>query len=83
MHNPTRLGLRSSVPYTIERVHVNGNLTILLRPGISERINIRRVMPYCLYLNFKLLKLSTEGPIGCHTEQRAVLTFDYLTVITF
>ncbi len=32
--------------YTIERIHVNGNLTILLREGITERINIRRVLLY-------------------------------------
>ena len=46
VHTPTRLGLRTSGPYTIERVHVNGKLTISLRPGITERINIRRVRPY-------------------------------------
>ncbi len=34
-------------PYTIERDHINGNLNILLREGITERINIRRVLPYC------------------------------------
>ncbi len=33
-------------PYTIERTQVNGNLTILLGEGITERINIRRVLPY-------------------------------------
>jgi hypothetical protein len=33
-------------PTTIERVHVNGSLTILLCDGITERINIRRVLPY-------------------------------------
>ncbi len=47
VHNPTKLGVRTEGPYTIERVHVNGNLTILLREGITERINIRRVLPYC------------------------------------
>ncbi len=45
--NPNKLGIRAEGPYTIERVHVNGNLTILLREGITERINIRRVLPYC------------------------------------
>jgi hypothetical protein len=34
-------------PYTIEHVHVNGNLTILMCEGITEHINIRRVLPYC------------------------------------
>ena len=46
VHNPTSLGVRTMGPYTIERVHVNGNLTIQLRPGVTERINIRRVLPY-------------------------------------
>ncbi len=31
VHNPAKLGVRTEGPYTIERVHVNGNLTILLR----------------------------------------------------
>ena len=47
VHNPTKLGVRTEGPYTIEHVHVNGNLTILLRDGITERINIRRVLSYC------------------------------------
>jgi hypothetical protein len=34
-------------PYIIERIHVNGNLTILLREGITEPIYIRRVLSYC------------------------------------
>ena len=46
VHNPTKLGVRTSGPYTIQRVHVNGTITIQLRQGISERINIRRVIPY-------------------------------------
>ena len=47
VHNPTKLGVRTEGPYTIERIHVNGNLTILLREGITECINIHRVLPYC------------------------------------
>jgi hypothetical protein len=47
VHNPTKLGVRMEGPYTIEGVHVHGNLTILLHEGITERINIRRVLPYC------------------------------------
>ncbi len=47
VHDPTKLGVRTEDPYTIEHVHVNGNLTILLREGITERISIRRVLPYC------------------------------------
>jgi hypothetical protein len=46
VNDPTKLGVRTKGPYTIERVHVNGNLTILLCEGITERINICRVLPY-------------------------------------
>ncbi len=46
VHNPTKLGVRTEDPYTIERVHVNSNLTILLREETTERINICRVLPY-------------------------------------
>jgi hypothetical protein len=47
VHDPTKLGVRTEGPYTIERVHVNGNLTILLHEGITECINIHRVLLYC------------------------------------
>ena len=47
VHNPTKLGVRTECPYTIECVHVNRNLTILLLDGITERINIRKVLSYC------------------------------------
>ncbi len=47
VHNPTKFGVRTEGPYTIEHVHVNGNLTILLCEGITECINIRRVLLYC------------------------------------
>jgi hypothetical protein len=41
VHSPTKLGVRMEGPYTIKRIHVNGNLTILLHEGITEHINIR------------------------------------------
>ncbi len=47
VHNPTKLGVRTEGPYTIERIHINDNLIILLREGITESINICRVLPYC------------------------------------
>jgi hypothetical protein len=47
VHNPTKLGVRTEGRYTIECIHVNGNLTILLREMITECINICRVLPYC------------------------------------
>jgi hypothetical protein len=46
VHNPTKLGVRTEGPYTVECIHINGNLIILLCEGITERINIRRVLPY-------------------------------------
>jgi hypothetical protein len=46
VQNPTKLGVRMEGPYTIERIHVNDYLTILLREGITEHINICRVLPY-------------------------------------
>jgi hypothetical protein len=33
---PTKFGVRMEGPYTIERIHINGNLTILLREEITE-----------------------------------------------
>ena len=46
VHDPTKLGVRKTGPYAVEQVHVNGTVTIELRPGVSERINIRRIEPY-------------------------------------
>ncbi len=47
VHNPPMLEVRTEGPYTIECIQVNGNLTILLREGITECINTRRVLLYC------------------------------------
>jgi hypothetical protein len=47
VNDPTNLEVRMEGPYTIEHVHANGNLTILLREGITECINICRVLSYC------------------------------------
>jgi transposase InsO family protein len=46
LHAPTKLGERTSGPFNIREVHTNGTITIQLRPGVTERINIRRVIPY-------------------------------------
>ena len=40
VHDPKKLDIRWDGPYPIERVHVNGNVTIALKPGVLERINI-------------------------------------------
>ena len=34
---------RTSGPYRVLQIHVNGTVTIELRPGVSERLNIWRV----------------------------------------
>ena len=47
LHDPTKLGNRTKGPYKITQVHTNGTITIELRPTVTERINIRRVIPYC------------------------------------
>ncbi len=47
VHDPTKLGVRTEGPYIIEHIHVNGSWTILLHEGITEHINIHRVLPYC------------------------------------
>jgi hypothetical protein len=43
---PKKLGERTSGPYKIVQVHVNGTVTIQLRPGLRERINTRQIIPY-------------------------------------
>ena len=44
---PNKLGVRSSGPYSIEQAHTNNTKTISPRKGVTECINIRRVIPYC------------------------------------
>ncbi len=34
VHNPIKFGVRTEGPYTIEHVHVNGNLTIFCVKGL-------------------------------------------------
>jgi hypothetical protein len=41
-----KLDARTSGPYRVLQTHVNGTVTIELRLGVSERLNIRRVFPY-------------------------------------
>ena len=45
-HEWTKLGERWDGPFPIDKVHVNGNVTVELREGVTERLNIRRVKPY-------------------------------------
>ncbi len=43
---PKKLGERTSGPYKIVQVNVNGTLTTQQRPGLTERINIKQIIPY-------------------------------------
>ena len=45
-HEWTKLGERWDGPYIIEKTHVNGNVTVKLTEGVTERLNIRRNKPY-------------------------------------
>jgi hypothetical protein len=47
VHTPTMLGVRMEGPSTINCIQVNGNFTIKLHKGVTECINIHRVLPYC------------------------------------
>ncbi len=69
VHNPTKLGVRTEGPYTVEHVHFNGNLNILLREGITEHINIHRVLPYRWTIP--------------HTPVKTILSMDCIKVFTF
>ena len=46
VHDPRKLEWQWDGPYPIKRVHVNGDVTIALKPGILERINICCVKSY-------------------------------------
>jgi hypothetical protein len=43
---PKKLDKRTSGPHKIVQVHVNGTVTIQLRPGLTERFNTRQIIPY-------------------------------------
>ncbi len=46
-HMSQKLGQKSSGPYKILQTHVNGTVTIELKPGtLSERINVHRVIHF-------------------------------------
>ena len=43
---PRKLDKRTTGPYRVLQTHVNGTVTIELIPGVSERLNIRRIIPH-------------------------------------
>ena len=46
VHDPIKLGMRTQGPYNIKQVHTTITLTMELQHGITERINIRHVIPF-------------------------------------
>ena len=43
---PNKLEARAHGPYPIIQVHTNGTIDVLRNPHVTERVNIRRVIPY-------------------------------------
>ena len=41
-----KLESKTTGPFEISHVHTKGTVTILLSPGISERIKVQRTIPY-------------------------------------
>jgi len=46
VQDPATMQPRNIGPFVIQEVHVNGTVTILRRPNVLQRINIRRLHPY-------------------------------------
>ena len=44
--DPKKLDQRAEGPYNISRVYTNGTIDIQRNEYVTERINIRRVVPY-------------------------------------
>ena len=45
--DPSKLSDKAIGPFRIVQVHTNGTVEVLRHPGVVERINIQRVIPYC------------------------------------
>ena len=56
--NPDKLGPRSHRPYVITRVYTNGTVDIQRSENVTERINIRRIIPLpTIVLYFNIYKV--------------------------
>ena len=44
-------------PYRVSQVYTNGTLDVERRPGVIERLNIRRLLPY-----FQPTDINTQQP---------------------
>ena len=47
IYKPKKLGPRTSGPYKILQPHINGTLSIELKPEVTERINIGSRVIHC------------------------------------
>ena len=45
-HDWRKLGEKRDRPYKITWVHTNGNVTVQLRDGLMDRLNLREIKPY-------------------------------------
>ena len=45
-YDPKKLEPKLHGPYRITRIYVNGTIDIELKPGVIQRYNIRKVVPY-------------------------------------
>ena len=43
---PTKLGEQTTGPYRVSKVHCNGTVTLVMNDDVTERINIRRILPF-------------------------------------
>ena len=57
----SKLGLKTRGPYRIEQVHANGTFTIHRRPGVIDRVNIRRLRP--AYTRWYIISILSSSPI--------------------
>jgi hypothetical protein len=46
MPNPSKLDERAVGPFPIVQVYTNGSVDIQRNPHVTERVNIRRLLPY-------------------------------------
>mmetsp|Transcript_18443 Transcript_18443/g.31304 ORF Transcript_18443/g.31304 Transcript_18443/m.31304 type:complete len:1093 (-) Transcript_18443:1517-4795(-) len=51
-----KLDPRWEGPFVVNQVHVNGNVTIQLKPHVTERVNIRKIKPYKQPTNSVLIR---------------------------
>ena len=45
-YEPTKMDSRLHGPYQVTRIYVNGTIDVQLKPGVIQRYNIRKVVPY-------------------------------------